>query len=264
MKKFITGFFVGAVSLIPGISGGTILFISKEFETFILALTSKKNINNLKYLFIIISGIIIGAILCAKIIEYLFNIIPFDLLLLFSIFLLFSILALYKEEKSNINIKWLFVGCILIFILALLTTNSNYTYEVLPNLTFPFLIFFFFCGMLDGFITILPGISGSMVMMILGPYYLYKSFLANLDCNHLVFLFPLGLYLIGDLLGIYFGSLFSKIMLNKYKSKFFSIILGMMLTSTLILLPINNLDKLHFPLLISIFIIYLLIKKTLK
>ena len=43
MKKFIIGFFVGAVSLIPGISGGTILFITKEFENFTCSLISKKD-----------------------------------------------------------------------------------------------------------------------------------------------------------------------------------------------------------------------------
>lgn len=261
MKKFMTGFFVGAVSLIPGISGGTILFISKEFETFITSLTSKKDARTLKYLFIMISGIILGAILCAKIIEYLFNVIPYDLLFIFSIFLLFSIFSLYQEEKNDLNFKWFILGCILILLLATITTNPEYTYEKLPTLTISFLIFFFFCGTLDGFITILPGISGSMVMMILGPYYLYKSFLANLDHNHLIYILPLFLYLIGDLLGIYLGSLFSKIMFKKFRAKFFSSVLGMMLTSTLVLIPFHYLNKLHYPLLIIIFLLFFMIKK---
>ena len=113
--------------------------------------------------------------------------------------------------------------------------------------------------MLDGFITILPGISGSMVMMILGPYYLYKSFLAKIN---LIYVLPLSLYLIGDLLGIYLGSLFANKMLSKHRNEFISTLLGMMFTSTIILFPIYHLDKLHYSI-IFITILLIITKKML-
>ena len=116
--------------------------------------------------------------------------------------------------------------------------------------------------MLDGFITILPGISGSMVMMILGPYYLYKSFLAKLNFHNLIYILPLGLYLIGDLIGIYLGSLFANKMLSKHRNEFVSTILGMMFTSTIILIPIRHLDNLHYTIILFT-ILLILIKKML-
>ena len=259
MKKFIIGFFVGAVSLIPGISGGTILFITKEFENFTCSLISKKDKKTIKYLLVFISGIISGALICAKIIELLFKIIPYDLLFIFSILLLVSIFSLYNEEKNNVKFKWLLTGSIIILLLATLTPETPYTYEFLPKITILFLLFFSFCGMLDGFITILPGISGSMVMMILGPYYLYKSFLAKIN---LIYVLPLSLYLIGDLLGIYLGSLFANKMLSKHRNEFISTILGMMFTSTIILFPIYHLDKLHYNI-IFITILLIITKKML-
>ena len=144
MKKFIIGFFVGAVSLIPGISGGTILFITKEFENFTCSLISKKNKKIIKYLLVFISGIISGALICAKIIELLFKIIPYDLLFIFSILLLVSIFSLYNEEKNNVKFKWLLTGSIIILLLATLTPETPYTYDFLPKITILFLLFFFF------------------------------------------------------------------------------------------------------------------------
>ena len=178
MKKFITGYFVGAVSLIPGISGGTILFISNEFENFITILTSKKSKNEYMYLLVIISGIILGAISTSKIVEYLFIKIPYETLIMFTTFLLLSINKIIKETSSKykLSLLYLFFGSLIIMILSSLITNISYTYEIIPDITISFLIIFIFSGLLDGFITILPGISGSMVMMILRPYYLYKSF----------------------------------------------------------------------------------------
>lgn len=262
MKKFIVGFFVGAVSLIPGISGGTILFITKEFENFTYSLISKKDKKTIKYLLIFISGIIFGALICAKIIEFLFKIIPYDLLFIFSILLLVSIFSLYKEEKNNIKFKWLIIGSIIILLLAAIRPNAPYTYNTLPKINILFVLFFSICGMLDGFITILPGISGSMVMMILGPYYLYKSFLAKLNFHNLIYILPLGLYLIGDLIGIYLGSLFANKMLSKHRNEFLSTIIGMMFTSTIILIPIRHLDNLHYTIILFT-ILLILIKKML-
>lgn len=257
MKTFIAGFFVGAVSLIPGISGGTILFISNEFESFTTILTQKKSVNDYKYLSLIIFGIIIGAISTSRLIEYLFNTIPYETLLTFSLFLLISIIKIIKENNNKFNLlqSYFFIGVITILIISFFIDKTPYVYSDKININLIFLILFMIAGTLDGFITILPGISGSMVMMLLGPYYLYKSLLANLSISNILFLLPLSLYLIGDLFGIYLGSLFSKYMLKNYENQFMSVILGMMTTSTLLLIPIKHLTNINLTLYTFYFII---------
>lgn len=260
MKTFIAGFFVGAVSLIPGISGGTILFISNEFESFTTILTNKKSKSDYTYLFKIIGGMIIGAILTSRIIEFLFNTIPYETLITFSLFLLISIFKIIKETKNKFNLSKLFflLGLLIIITLSFFIKETPYTYKEIPTITFMFLVIFMLSGTLDGFITILPGISGSMVMMLLGPYYLYKSLLATLSFSSLLPIIPLSLYLIGDLLGIYLGSLFSKYMLKNYEKNFISIIIGMMLMSTLLLLPLKHLNAINTTFIIIIIILYLI------
>ena len=266
MKKFITGFFVGAVSLIPGISGGTVLFISNEFNDFTTKLTSKKQKSDYRYLFIIIIGIIIGAVSTSRVIEYLFTTIPNETLLIFIIFLSFSIIKILNNVKSEkkLSLPYLIVGLCVIFILSFLIKNNTYIYKNLPEINLIFLITFTIYGTIDGFITILPGISGSMVMMLLGPYYLYKSFLASLSFNNIYIAIPLIFYLIGDMLGIYLGSLFSRIMINKYESKFMSFILGLMIMSIIVLIPFNNLFNINYLMIIPVFIIALFIYKISK
>ena len=114
-----------------------------------------------------------------------------------------------------------------------------------PRLTITFLFIFSLCGALDGFITILPGVSGSMVMMILGPYYLYKSYLAHLSLANITFLIPLLLYFIGDLLGIYLGSHLSLYLLEKHRSLTISLTLGFVIMSLFLILPITNLTTVN-------------------
>lgn len=236
--NFFTGFLIGVVSLIPGISGGTILVLMKKYDTIAHAITHFRQKENALILFFLILGIILGTITFAKIIELLFYFVPDSTMILFSGFVLFNIPNLIKEEKIKPNIFWLCLGFTLIFLLSCLNNHSTPITLHYPQINILFLIYFTFCGAIDGFFTILPGISGSMIMMILGPYYLYKSFLAHLSINSLIFLLPLLFYFIGDVFGFFIGSKFSLYFLKKHRKKFMSLILGMVCMSAIIILPI--------------------------
>jgi putative membrane protein len=232
---FLTGFLIGCVSLIPGISSGTILVIINQYEE-ITNLINKwyKKESILKILTLLI-GILIGAITSSKIIELCLILYQKQTMFFFAILILSSIPKIIKNEK--INYFYLILGLIIIFILNMIAGNSEKVIINYPSITFSFLISFSLFGMLDGFLTIIPGISGSMVLMILGPYFLYKSYLANVF-NNLIFIIPLLSFLIGDLLGIFLGSKFSLYFLEKYHSYFASLIIGMVICSALILIPI--------------------------
>jgi putative membrane protein len=232
--NFFTGFVIGVFSLIPGISSGTILMAIKKYDYITKIISNwKKNIKNI---LIIILGIIIGVITFARILELLFYFFPNKVMILFGGFILFNIKDLIKKEEKP-KTKWFILGLLIIIVINLLSTNPNKVIISMPKITILFLIYFLLCGMIDGFFTIIPGISGSMVMMILGPYFLYKSYLANLNFSNLEYLVPLSAYLIGDLLGFFIGSKFSNYYIKKYPTQFYSIILGMVFMSTIIILP---------------------------
>ncbi len=240
--NFFTGFLVGVVSLVPGISGGTILVLMKKYEEIAFAIAHFRDRKNKWILFCFVLGIFLGSITFARIIELLFFFLPEATMVLFSGFVLFQLPSFMKNESISFRPFPFFLGAFFIYFLSLLHTQSAVVILEYPAITLFFLISFAFFGMIDGFFTILPGVSGSMVMMILGPYFLYKSYLANLSLQTLIFLLPLFFYFLGDMLGFYLGSKFSLFCLKKYRNSFLNVVLGMVLMSAFILLPLPTLE----------------------
>lgn len=233
MANYLLGFVIGVTSLIPGISAGTIIYLTSDCATtWEIIKDFKHNILNIIKILI---GVILGVLIFSKIIEYLFIYFPYETIYLFIGFLLLNLKNSFVKTKS-LNFFFLILGAIIIYFLYMLSPSKELVYTTFPNISLIFLIIFSLSGFLDGFLTITPGISGSMVMMILGPYYLYKSYLANFTFSKIIVI-PLLCYFIGDILGFYFGARFSSYMLKKYEKKFQSIILGMMLASIIILIP---------------------------
>lgn len=79
--NFFTGFLIGVVSLIPGISGGTVLVLMKKFNYLTEIITNFKDKKNKMILFRVILGIFLGAITFSRIIELLFYFIPNETLI---------------------------------------------------------------------------------------------------------------------------------------------------------------------------------------
>lgn len=235
---FFTGFLVGVASLIPGVSGGTILVLTKKYDLITNAISHYKKKENILLIFFLVLGIIVGTICFARIIELLFYFFPNGIMIIFSGFILFHLPKLIKEEKEKPKLLWFFLGMLLIYLLSFFASDVDKVIVDYPKLTPLFLLYFGFCGSIDGFFTIIPGISGSMMMMLLGPYFLYKSFLAGLSFSTIYLAIPLFFYFIGDAFGFYLGSKFSIYFINKCRRTFFSIIFGMVLMSAILILPI--------------------------
>ncbi len=261
---FFTGFLVGVVSLIPGISGGTILILMKKYEIVSNAISNFKQKENHILLLSLVLGIFLGTITFARVIELFFYFAPNCTLILFSGFVLFSIPDLIKSEKMKPNILWIFLGALAIYILSTLSVTSAPIILDYPKITILFLISFSFYGLLDGFFTILPGVSGSMVMMIIGPYYLYKSYLANLNFQNIIFLVPLLCYFLGDVLGFFIGSKVSLYFLKHLRNIFMSFVLGMVIASALVLLPVHSLTTSNILLYIIVLLISYIISQLLN
>ena len=101
--NFFTGFLIGVVSLIPGISGGTILVLMHKYEEITKAITHFRERKNRMILFFLVLGIFLGTITFARIIEFLFYFIPNATLILFSGFVLFNLPSFIKTEKIKIR-----------------------------------------------------------------------------------------------------------------------------------------------------------------
>ena len=94
-------------------------------------------------------------------------------------------------------------------------------------------------GAVSGATMIMPGVSGSMVLLILGEYYLFKSYLANVTSFSLDVIMPLGFMAIGIAVGIVVSAKLCSYFTKTHKAGFLSLILGLIVASSLVLIPFD-------------------------
>ena len=179
IKIFIKGFAMGTVDIIPGISGGTMALILGIYQKIIdeLKMISFKNIKKINYGFLIplFLGIIIAIISLARIIHYLLE---NHSIYLYSFFFGLIIASIFIILPKNFykNKKFLFV--ILGFLIAWFISGSASINTANNYLNI------FLSGAIAICAMILPGISGSFILLILGKYEFMISVLKNPFVNN--------------------------------------------------------------------------------
>ena len=189
IKNLIGGIAVGIANVIPGVSGGTMMVILGIFNRTMEAISGvfKKENNQRKddilFLLQVLLGAAIGLIGFAKILEFLFNYYPTQTMYWFIGLIALSIPLFLKGEMQGekLNVIALIVGLVVIFGLEFLNPGKD---AVDMNPAFPVVsvvlcMKMIFVGMIGGATMLMPGVSGSMVLLILGEYYLFKSYLAH-------------------------------------------------------------------------------------
>lgn len=263
--NFIKGIFIGAGAILPGISSGVICMVVGLYEQLLdSVLFFFKDIKkNIQFLFPIGCGGILGMILFSSLISYCFNVIPCQTKSLFIGLLLGSLSILaqnnLKEEqntKRKISQTLSFLICFLLGISLIYLENiTHFSAEYAPNeFSTSFLI-------LSGFIMsigiVVPGVSSTVILMLLGVYSTYLSAVSMVNMN---VLFPM-------VIGIGIGSIiFMKliqILLNKFHSQTMFGIIGFSLGSILILCPTYTFNLASF-IGIVLFILGFIIGKSIK
>lgn len=200
----LKGLAMGAADAIPGVSGGTIAFISGIYEELITTISSinislfktlfKKGIKpfwkqaNGNFILALFIGIIISFVSFMRIAKYLLEHHP---ILIWSFFFGLIISSIYFVGKQIT--KWdfstilsLIIGaCIAFYIttLPVLSASNNNT-------------FLFFAGAIAICAMILPGISGSFILIILGAYKTFSDALHDFDVKKIL------VFIIGALVGL--------------------------------------------------------------
>ena len=234
LRVFFCGILMGIADAIPGISGGTVALLLGIYEELIGSI-SNFNINlfqNLKkkgikycwnkingnFLLSLISGVLLSLVSFVKIFSVLIQKYP---LFIWSFFLGLILATLFVINR-NIK-KWDIVNFILIFIFAFLTILlSIINPSISKNIN---LFYILICGIIASSAMILPGISGSLILVILGIYTLIINALNNLEYNIIL------VFLIGCLIGIINFSKIIKWLFHNYRDYTFSIMLGLVIGS---------------------------------
>ena len=169
---------------VPGVSGGTVAFILGFYDNFVNALnnliSSDKigRINALKFLTKIGVGWVVGFVLSVLFITSIFEKNIYEINSLFLGFIIASIPIIVKSEKKTLesnykNIIFLIIGIIVVCGLTYFNpiTSKGHSFSVrADNLGLAFGAYIFISGMIAISAMVLPGISGSTILLIFGLY----------------------------------------------------------------------------------------------
>lgn len=247
IKNLIGGIAVGIANVIPGVSGGTMMVILGIFNHTMEAISGvfqKENDHrkeDILFLFQVLFGAAIGLIGFAKVLEFLFDHYPTQTMYWFIGLIAFSIPLFLKGEMKGEKIKLipLLCGLGIIFGLEFLNPgegNVNVN-PAFPSVDLMLCLTMVLVGIIGGATMLMPGVSGSMVLLIIGQYYLFKSYLANVTSFQLNVLIPLCFIGIGVIIGIVLSAKVCDYFIKRYKAGFLSFILGLIIASSLVLIP---------------------------
>lgn len=237
--NFIQGFMMALADSVPGVSGGTIAFLMGFYDKFINSLnylikgTKQERIDAIKFLAKLGIGWVVGMALAVSILASVFDSGIYKVSSLFLGFIIGAIPLIIIEEKKALkedykNIFFAFIGIALIVVLSIMKFSANIS---VSHLTFGNILYIIVAGMLAISAMVLPGISGSTVLLSFGLYI--PIITALKDLLHLNFngFFLLLVFGIGVILGVFVSLRGIKNMLLKHRSKTIYAIIGMMIGS---------------------------------
>ena len=220
---FLKGILMGVCDLIPGISGGTIAFITGIYEQLI---NSVKNITSFKIkkqdVFFLINlglGIFIAILFGSRIIKFLLENFSAYTLAFFVGLILASCKIIFDNIKNHSlkNIFVSFIGFVIGLIFAVVSPM-----DITPNF-----IYLFFGGFFAISAMFLPGISGAFILLIMG---IYGFMIDNLH-NPLENLNYIAVFALGAIFGAIFISRLISFLFKKDKCKTLYFLLGLVVGS---------------------------------
>ena len=234
---FLKGIFIGLANIIPGVSGGTIAVILGIFDDLID--TIKKNLG---FITPIGFGILFSILFFSSILELCLKKYSLPTNIFFIGLIFGSIPIIYKKAIKNGIKKNYFLYTIISILIVILAAsfNKNGATQINNDISFIFLLKIFFGGLLAAIAMIIPGISGSFIMVLLGIYPTVINSISNIsrcllnlsDKNLLIrtgaIIFSLGL---GLFLGILLISKLISVLLEKFYSETYFCILGLIIGS---------------------------------
>lgn len=232
--NMIKGIFIGAGAIVPGVSSGVLCVIFGIYEKLLdVVLNFFKDVKkNFKFLFPIALGVGIGVLLFSNVLNYLLYKFPIQTKSIFIGLIIGTIPSLIKEvnEKETFkpqNVIYLLIA-LAIGIITVVLENRMHITTNLDNISIMYLVI---CGAIMSVGIVVPGVSSTIILMLLGVYSVYLQSVANL---YLPVLIPLG---IGLVLGSIIVMKLTKKLLEKYYAQTFYSIIGFTIGSIFVLLP---------------------------
>lgn len=232
------GAVLGLSFILPGISGGVLAVVMGVYDKLIEAVSHfYESWDKFKKYFVFLLFLGIGAVLSILLltnaIEIALNKIPIITILLFVGLISGGVPTLLNKVKGNINVKnivFMFCGMALLLVMAFTTANG--TNQVI-NTTPVSMIKMFGIGILSSATIVVPGVSGSFLLMVMGYYEPILKIVNELTqfsnlTNNIIVMIPLG---IGLVIGVVLISKIIDKCLQKYNTETYSVIIGFVIAS---------------------------------
>lgn len=241
IKLLLKGFVVGLGKIIPGVSGAMLAITMGIYEQGLRAISNlfKEFKQHFKFLLLLGIGVVFAIILGSKVVVLCLDKYYLPTMLLFVGMIAGGIRPLFNEvQDRKVELKSILISVsviTLLIILSFLPSNTSNTYF---TKSFSSFLLFFLSGIVDAAATVIPGISGTALLMILGYYNIIMSSFSDLLninnlSNNLFVLIPFGL---GTLFGIFVIAKIMNYLFSKYKVTTYYSIIGFAIASVLILL----------------------------
>lgn len=239
ISLIIKGFFLGIANIIPGVSGGTLAITMGIYEDLINAIShfTKKIKKKIMFILPIGIGAVLSILLMSKLISYSLESFPLPTTLFFIGLIVGGIPLLTKKVKGKkikpFNMAILLLTFSIVMILSLMSEGT--TVVDLSNVSFIQMLLLLLVGVVAAATMVIPGISGSFVLMLLGYYKPIIETISNLTDfsllgHNILVLAPFG---IGVLVGIILIAKLIEFLFKKYEVPTYYGIIGFILASVL-------------------------------
>lgn len=230
--NILKGAAIGIANAIPGVSGGTIAVILKIYDRFLscLTLNLKKLFKDIKFISALVIGILLGILAASFLLSYLFETHNVPTQLFFIGVILGSMPEIFRECTKETKLKPIhivpfliaFVGMILFNALSSAATNSSDSIHPIAIMLMT---------AVSAAAMIMPGLSGALVLKVLGGYDLAIKSVSSLDIGTLIF------YAIGAVIGLLIAGKVISFLLSKWHCGTYCAIIGLILGSMPAIFP---------------------------
>ncbi len=235
-RNIYRGMLMGASDVVPGVSGGTIAVVLGIYDRLIEAINgifSKEYKSHLKFLVPLGIGILAAVFLLAKVIKWLFAYYPEQTQFAFLGLIIGVLPFLFQKSSARESFKTkhiilVLIGACIVGSMAFFQTGKPEPITDFHTTTY---LLLFGSGFLASAAMILPGISGSMLLYILGSYTTIINAIDNLN------FFVIAIVGIGILLGIVLMSKIIRYFLASFPTATYAFVIGMVIGSVFVIFP---------------------------
>ncbi|MEQ6378677.1 DUF368 domain-containing protein [Bacillaceae bacterium S4-13-56] len=236
-KNIYRGLAMGTSDVIPGVSGGTIAVVLGIYDRLIAAISgifSKEWKKHLGFLIPLGVGVVGALLLFSHLVDWLLANYPQPTNFFFLGLIIGVLPFLLKKAEVKKNFR---TGHYFMFVVAAILCASLVFFKpdeaaaILDSLSMSTIFILFFSGWLASMAMLLPGISGSFVLLIIG---IYPSFIAALKDLNIPVLMVIGS---GIVVGLIVSSKLIRYSLEHFPSMTYAAIIGLVIGSTVVIFP---------------------------